>query len=243
MTNPNPFAPGSDFNMTAIVQHYRRRQQMNSAALLSTTGIFQPVWHEGMRVADNVNAGMETSGPHAPLALKLALGEILIGASLVVKGDKTDEGQLIIAVTPMFERVLQAALRDPNALYQLDSRGMEDFIAGAWEGRAGVTNVVLTPRSGDLGRDIIVTSNLFGELRILDQVKLYTPGHVVTANDVRAMYGTLTRDVGASKGIITTTSIFAPRIAEEFADQIPGRLSLRDGTALLAWLDELSRES
>ena len=51
----------------------------------------------------------------------------------------------------------------------------------------------LTPRSGDYGRDVIATSKtkLVGVVRIIDQVKRYTPPNEVTANDVRAMLGVL----------------------------------------------------
>jgi hypothetical protein len=36
-------------------------------------------------------------------------------------------------------------------------------------------------------------------------------------------------DVGASKGIVTTTSRFAPGAYKEFEPLMPGRLTLRDG--------------
>lgn len=75
-----------------------------------------------------------------------------------------------------------------------------------------------------------------GTIRILDQVKLYRPNRVVEAEDVRALYGVLSLDQGASKGIVTTTSTFAPGVYPEFERLIPGRISLRDGAALREWL-------
>jgi restriction system protein len=47
-------------------------------------------------------------------------------------------------------------------------------------------------------------------------MKLYEPHRVVDAGDVRALNGVLALDQGASKGIITTTSRFAPGVYEEF---------------------------
>ena len=70
--------------------------------------------------------------------------------------------------------------------------------------------VVLTPSSGDLGRDVIAIKKGFGSIRFIDQVKAFSPSHVVTANDVRALPGVLQADQNATKAIFTTTSTFAP---------------------------------
>lgn len=51
----------------------------------------------------------------------------------------------------------------------------------------------------------------------------------------------LTNDLGASKGIVTTSSTFAPGVYKEYACQIPGRLTLRHGTALREWLCKLQK--
>lgn len=84
---------------------------------------------------------------------------------------------------------------------------------------------------------MIVTSLRFGTIRIIDQVKLFAPHRVVDAAVIREMNGVLNNNErGASKGIITTTSSFAPGIANEYADLIPGRISLRDGVQLRKWL-------
>jgi restriction system protein len=65
----------------------------------------------------------------------------------------------------------------------------------------------------------------------------------VTANDVRALMGVLHLD-GASKGFITTTSDFAPRIITDplIAPLMPSRLELVNGKALIARLEELARK-
>ena len=63
------------------------------------------------------------------------------------------------------------------------------------------------------------------------------------ADDVRALYGVVARDQGASKGIVTTTSIFAPGVYEKFKGLIPGRISLRDGVALKQWLHVLNPDA
>ena len=60
----------------------------------------------------------------------------------------------------------------------------------------------------------------------------------MTANDVRAMAGVLDTQRNVSKGFVTTTSEFAPRIAEEpgLTALMPHRLELRPRQILLPWL-------
>jgi restriction system protein len=79
---------------------------------------------------------------------------------------------------------------------------------------------------------------------VIDQVKAYKPGHLVTADDVRALVGVLHGD-GASKGFLTTTSDFAPRLRTDplISPFIPSRLGLIDGKVLLARLEELGRKN
>jgi hypothetical protein len=65
-------------------------------------------------------------------------------------------------------------------------RKLEEMIAAAYD-KAGFDEVILTPRSGDLGRDIIASRKDWGRVRFIDQVKAYKPGHLVTAEEVRAL--------------------------------------------------------
>ena len=108
--------------------------------------------------------------------------------------------------------------------------------------KAGFDEVILTPRSGDKGRDVIATKYGIGSIRFFDQVKAYRPGHLVKAAEVREMIGVITGAANVSKGIITTTSDFAPRVAEDtfIKPFIPYRLELKPRDDLLAWLAGLS---
>jgi restriction system protein len=69
----------------------------------------------------------------------------------------------------------------------------------------------------------------------------YKASHLVTADDVRALMGVLQID-GASKGFVTTTSDFAPKLKIDplIAPLIPSRLELVNGTMLLQRLQELA---
>jgi hypothetical protein len=73
-------------------------------------------------------------------------------------------------------------------------------------------------------------------VRFYDQVKAYSPGHRVPANDVRALFGVLNLHQNVSKAVITTTALFAPGVYEEFEAVMPNRLELRDGPRLREWL-------
>lgn len=168
-------------------------------------------------------------------------GSLLL-QSIVIPVASVAEGEIIRVLAIPWLEIAAEVERDAAFLAQFASnpRAFEEFLAGTYD-RAGFDEVTLTPRSGDGGRDVIAVKRGFGSLRILDQAKAYSPGHVVTANDVRAIFGVLGNDRGASKGALTTTSTFAPRILDEFSAAVPHRLELRDGEELRRIVSELRR--
>ena len=171
-----------------------------------------------------------------------AVTDLLLQA-VIVPGDKTTEGRLIEAVAfPWFD-VIAFLAKDPDAAFQIPSDKWEEIIAGAYK-QFGFEEVTLTPRSGDHGRDVIAIKKGLGSIRVIDQVKAYKPGHRVTAKDVQALIGVLQGD-GASKGFLTTTSDFAPRIWTNplIIPFMPSRLELINGKKLLATLEELAKKT
>jgi len=160
--------------------------------------------------------------------------------TVVIQGEKTHEGRLITEITLPWLEIIQILRRDPAAAYKISPRKWEEIIAGAYK-KAGFDEVILTPSSGDYGRDIIAVKRGLGTIRIIDQVKAYKPGHLVTADDVRALMGVL-QGGGASKGFLTTTSDFAPRLREDplIMPFMPARLELINGRMLLDRLKELA---
>lgn len=155
--------------------------------------------------------------------------EVLIGA-IVDRVERRPEGSLIVVLQPAWDSIAKLLRDNPSELPQLSPDQWEELIAGAYD-KAGYDEVVLTPRSGDGGRDIIAVKRGYHSIRIIDQVKAYAPGHPVPANDVRALVGVLLSDPLATKGIVTTTSTFAPRILDDpsIARHMPFRLELHDG--------------
>ena len=154
-------------------------------------------------------------------------------------GGNTDDGRLVQAVAVPWFEIVRMIEQDPASIYHIDWRKMEEIIAGAYV-RAGYDEVILTPRSGDGGKDIIAVKKGVGCVRIFDQVKAYKPPRLVSADEVCAVLGVIGRE-NVSKGIITTTSEFAPRVLERPAigPYVPYRLELKSRAVLLDWLMKL----
>ena len=170
--------------------------------------------------------------------------QLLIQAEVVTLGAKTHEGSLIETVAPAWEAIVKLLASDPNALYQIDLAEMEEIIAAACTEMDGFDEVTLTPRSGDGGRDVIAVRHGRFSVRILDQVKAYKPGSLVTADEVRSLMGVLTSDRGASKAIVTTTSDFAPKLRSDpgIVPFLPTRIELINGTELIEYLNKVLHE-
>lgn len=180
----------------------------------------------------------ERDEAHA-LALAVVHDELLLQSAVVRLGGRVPEGQVVEAVMVPWKDLVRAVAQDPEFLRKVDPRTMEELVAGAY--RADGYEVVLTPRSGDLGRDVIATR---GDLKIcvLDQVKRYTAGHRVTGDEVNAMLGVITKFPNTSKGFVTTTASFAPGVLKDphLRQYMPYRLELRDGDALIEWFSALA---
>lgn len=163
----------------------------------------------------------------------------LLLQTVVEFGETTEEGKLIKAVAVPWFEIVKILEKNPMAAFEIPPDKWEEIIAGAYR-HAGFDEVTLTPRSGDYGRDVIAVKKGIGTVRVIDQVKAYKPGHLVTANDVRALVGVLHGD-GASKGFLTTTSDFAPKLAVDplMSQFVPSRIELINGEKLLKRLIEL----
>jgi restriction system protein len=170
------------------------------------------------------------------------VGSLLL-QTVVNAGDKTREGELIEAVTVPWFQIVKLLENDPSIVFQMDPRRFEEMVAG-WYKEYGFDEVTLTPSSGDHGRDVIAVKKGVGSVRLIDSVKRYGPNHLVDANDVRALLGVLHGDLNATKGIVTTSSDFAPRLLDDPAikAQVPYRLELVNGPELLKRLSAAAQQ-
>ena len=182
---------------------------------------------------------------HSSTIPKVFERNITLKTALVDYGQKTNEGHLVKAVAIPWLEILREIERNPEFLWQFTKhpRRFEEFIAGAYN-RLEWDNVVITPQARDRGRDLIVTADLpgVGTVQFVDECKAYSPNNVVTAKEVSRLAWVLNRDRNVSKGIVTTTSKFAPGVYDEFRDLLPGRLELKDGKKLRKWLIQMCSE-
>jgi restriction system protein len=163
--------------------------------------------------------------------------------ALLTFGDKTNEGRLVEGVRIAWDEIIRLIGHNPEEIYNIDPQKFEELIAGAYERTGLYDEVILTPRSGDGGRDVIAVKHGIGSLRIFDQVKRYRISRPVTAEEVRSLAGVISMAPNVSKGVITTTSTFAPTLLDDpdIARWVPHRLELRPRDVLLPWLQSLRR--
>jgi restriction system protein len=165
----------------------------------------------------------------------------LVTQTLIIPDSKDSEGVLIRDVTIAWREIIKLVTKDANFMYEIDPRKWEEIIAGSYQ--AAGYRVILTPRSGDFGRDVIAYKDGFGSVRFIESVKRYKPGNEVPADDVRALLGVLLSDQQATKGIISTTWEFAPKIREDpfIKPHIPYRLELVNGKGLIERFKEWAK--
>jgi len=190
-------------------------------------------WKLRVMVTDSVGATAEGT-------VTIRLSPRVTLSAIVIPGDKTKEGQLIEAVALPWFDIIDMMIRDPDFAYDIHWRTWEEIVAGAYR-RAGWDEVTLTPRSNDKGRDVIAVKRGVGALRFLVEVKAYAPDRLVRASHVRELLGVLSLDPNATKGIITTTSDFAPGVQSEFQNVIPSLLELKPQNVLIPWLASIRR--
>jgi restriction system protein len=184
-------------------------------------------------------AAVLTAGAAKNTTLSVS-GIIIPERSLIIPERRTAEGILIKSTSLVWNELARVLGNDWTVAYQLPPEKLEELVAGAYK-NAGYDDVTLTPRSADHGRDVIAIKKGVGSIKILGSVKRYAQGRVVGYDAILAL-GVLDGERDASKGIITTTSDFPPRVNEHptIGPALPTRLELMNGEALQKWLQELA---
>jgi len=162
-------------------------------------------------------------------------------SSILVPEHAVGEGMLIRSTSTVWAEVVGKLGNDWTEAFRIPPEKWEEIIAGAFK-RASYDEVILTPRSGDHGRDVIAIKRGIGSIKIIGSVKAYKPDNLVPYDAVRSLLGVLSGEQNASKGLLATTSEFPPRIDEDpfIRPFMPTRLELMNGKRLRAWLLELS---
>jgi restriction system protein len=196
-----------------------------------------PVAHH--HLAAHLQATSTFTATAAILAAK-AQSAALSLSCIIIPERHTPEGILVKATSLVWNEIVQALGNDWTVAYQIPPEKWEEIVAGAFN--KAQYKVTLTPRSRDFGRDVIAIKDGVGCVKIIGSVKRYAPGNLVSYDDIRALLGVLSGERDASKGIITTTSDFPPRVKEDpnIGPFIPTRLELMNAEALQKWLQELA---
>ncbi|MEZ4444551.1 MAG: restriction endonuclease [Polyangiaceae bacterium] len=193
-------------------------------------------------MAPGVGVGVSSAfHQHRPAVIERAYDAGILLAGVVDLVGKTVVGDRIRLIEPAWQAILDVLEKDPSAAFQIKPRKWEELVAAAYDAEG--FEVDLTPRSGDGGVDVIATLPSGPRVRIFDQVKAYGRGNLVPANDVRALMGVVAHS-DATKGVVTTTSDFAPRIREDkyIADALRKGLELVNGDALRQRLQKLRKK-
>jgi restriction system protein len=166
----------------------------------------------------------------------------LTSTAILIPERQTAEGLLIKSYGAAWIAIARELGNDWTKAFEIDPRRWEEILAGALD-KEGF-EVTLTERTGDHGRDVIAKRTGVGSMRMLGSMKAYAPDRVVGRDHVDEVLGVVERE-HATKGIIVTTSDFAPRLLEApgLAAVIPDRLELINGVRLHGWLRELTSSS
>lgn len=163
-------------------------------------------------------------------------------SSVVVPDHSAGSGTLIKSTAALWLEIARALGQDWSVAYSIPAHRWEEIIAGAFH-REKYDEVILTPRSGDHGRDIVATKWGVGSIKVIGSVKAYASGNLVSYDDIRALLGVMSGERDVSKGIITTTSDFPPKVLSDpfIAPFLPTRLELVNGRELQRWLTDLTK--
>lgn len=148
--------------------------------------------------------------------------------------------QRIVQVDCLPLRVLGAVLRDPRTVHGLEPREFEHFVAEVVD-RLGFTNVILTPRSGDGGRDVIASNEVDGiPLSFYFECKKYSEGNKVQLDSLRSLLGVVAHDARrANIGVLVTTSSFTAGSKQLILSDC--RLDGKDYDGIVGWVSELKK--
>jgi restriction system protein len=226
-----------------IDEEQRRRQAKMTMGAIEPPFVPSPrpvfVEDGSANAAATIAANAAVSTPFVPPPEDFA---VLLSRAVIVPYEATAEGHLIWSITAPLRSIIERIMKDPSLVYDVDSRKWEEIIAATYDESGLFDEVTLTPRSGDDGRDVIAVKKGFGSVRLIESVKRYKRGRVVEAAEMRDLLGALHADPQASKGVVSTTSDFAPMIwkTPQIMQYVPHRLELVNREDLLKRLADFT---
>jgi HJR/Mrr/RecB family endonuclease len=135
--------------------------------------------------------------------------------------------------------IFEKILKDPTLMREISSRDFEYFVAEIVE-KLGFSNVTVTPRSGDGGRDIIATKEV-NEIPLLFsfECKQYSKKRKIQLETMRALLGTVVHtNSKANIGVLVTTSSFTKGVRDFITSE--AMIDGKDFHDLVQWIKEVS---
>ena len=152
-----------------------------------------------------------------------------------------DEKSSLLIVDRLPLRLLSKILSNPTEVRNITPRQFEEFIAELLN-ELGFNNVILTPRSGDGGKDVIASHSVEGiPLTFYFECKKYAESNKIQLETMRSLLGTVAHDSRkVNKGILVTTSTFTKGCKEFIIAE--SRVDGKDYDGILGWIEELRKE-
>ncbi|WP_419189392.1 restriction endonuclease [Stieleria marina] len=124
---------------------------------------------------------------------------------------RVEDGDVVEIDKRLFTRFIEDLTMDYHILKRMSPRDFERAIAAVYARTGQFDRVILTPASGDEGRDVILEASKWGDKRMIVEVKRYRR-RCVSAETVNSLVGVLTGEEPGAKAALLTTSTFAPQL-------------------------------
>lgn len=169
---------------------------------------------------------------------EIAKEEVVEPTTLILPPEHLDR---IVRAENIPFRLIHAILHDPRHMHNLTPRQFEEFIAEVVE-NLGFSNIILTPPSGDGGRDVIASNEINGiPMTFFFECKKYAEGNKVQLDTLRSLLGTVAHHATeANMGVLVTTSTFTKGCKDLIMSEC--RLDGKDYDGLLGWVGELKKK-
>jgi len=152
-----------------------------------------------------------------------------------------EEKSAIISVDSLPFRLIARIMKSPNEVKNLTPRQFEEFVAGTLD-QLGFSDVILTPRSRDGGKDVIASHQINGiPLSFYFECKKYADDNKIQLETLRTLLGTVAHDARkVNMGVLVTTSAFTKGSRDFILSE--SRLDGKDYEGILGWVDELNKK-
>jgi len=156
--------------------------------------------------------------------------------SPIILPEKLEDSLKAVNFLPI--KLYQKVLNDPELMRHISPRDFEQFVAEIID-KLGFENVLVTPESGDVGRDIIATHTV-NEIPLVFafECKRYAESRKIGPSTMRSLLGTVTgTETKVNVGVLVTTSSFTKGSKSLIAAETA--LDGKDFQDLVSWISQV----